>query len=306
MARLNYNHLRYFWAVALDGNLTRVAAAMNVSQSALSVQIRQLEESLGQKLFDRVGRSLVLTDAGRIALDHADEIFRVGRELTDALGGAGGSRQMLRIGSAATLSRNFQIGFLRPMLRRRDVEVVVRSGGIAELIETMERGRLDLILANVAPLAAGEARWRVHKLAEQPVTLVGAPELVAAGQSLEETLASTPLVLPTRDNHLRTDFDRLAARLGVEPQIAAEVDDMALMRLLASEGVGLAVVPPIVVEAELNDGRLIALTTLAEMTETFFAIEPERRFKNPLVEELLTHEDGAAGRQAHTAGGIDL
>ncbi len=118
MAELNYNHLRYFWAVAHDGNLTRTAQRLNLSQSALSVQIRNLEQRLGHALFERRGRQLHLTEAGRIALDHADSIFAAGDELIGTLKQAGRVRQALRVGALATLSRNFQLRFLRPLLGR--------------------------------------------------------------------------------------------------------------------------------------------------------------------------------------------
>ena len=142
MAEFNYHHLRYFWAVAHDGNLTRTAERLNLSQSALSIQIRKLEQRLGQDLFERRGRQLFLTEAGRIALDHADTIFSAGEDLIATLRHTGGARKALRIGSLATLSRNFQIAFLRPVLGRADVEVVLRSGSMEELIS--ELGALNL------------------------------------------------------------------------------------------------------------------------------------------------------------------
>ena len=115
MSRLNYHHLHYFWAVAKQGNLTRAAEQLRVSQSALSTQIRQLEEQLGQPLFTRQGRSLLLTEPGRIALSYADRIFASGNELVATLrDGRGQERQVLRIGAVATLSRNFQKSLVRP------------------------------------------------------------------------------------------------------------------------------------------------------------------------------------------------
>src|SRR5690349_6318303 len=116
MSALNYHHLRYFWAVAHDGNLTRTAERLNLTQSALSVQIRKLEERLGHDLFERRGRQLHLTEAGRIALDHADTIFATGDELLGTLQQTGQPRQALRVGALATLSRNFQVEFLRPLM----------------------------------------------------------------------------------------------------------------------------------------------------------------------------------------------
>lgn len=294
MAALNYNHLRYFWAVAHEGNLTRTAARLNVSQSALSTQIQKLEAQLGHALFERRGKSLVLTEAGRIALDHADAIFAAGDELVGTLRETGsGARRVLRVGALATLSRNFQIAFLRPVLGRDDVEVVLSSGAYGDLLQALEALRLDVVLVNRAPPADGAAPWIAHRLAEQRVSLVGVPERVGSDPALAELLAREPLILPTAESGVRVGFDAMADRLGVRPRVAAEVDDMAMMRLLAREGVGLAVVPPIVVRDELASGRLVEATRLPGLSEAFYAVTQARRFPNPLLREVLS-ADGAA------------
>ena len=284
---LNYHHLRYFQAVAYDGNLTRASERLNVSQSAVSTQIRLLEDRLGQALFERRGRALHLTEAGRIALDHADAIFATGRELVATLQQSGQRRQALRIGAIATLSRNFQLAFLRPILGRPDVEVILRSGSAAELFSALAALHLDLVLTNQPPPADALTAFIVQKLDEQPVSLIGVPDLCRPELSLSQRLAQAPLILPTAASGLRMGFDALVGRLGVRPQIAAEVDDMAMMRLLAREDLGLAVLPPIVVKDELASGRLVELDHLIGLAESFFAVTAERRFPNALVRLLL-------------------
>ncbi|MBU6246319.1 MAG: LysR family transcriptional regulator [Xanthomonadaceae bacterium] len=288
MAALNYNHLRYFWAVAHEGNLTRTAEKLHVSQSALSIQIRKLEEQLGHALFDRNGKQLLLTEAGRIALEHADAIFSAGGELLSILGNRPGARrQILRVGALATLSRNFQMAFLRPLLGREDVELVLRSGTTAELLRALESHRLDVVLINLPPVHDAAAPWISHPIAEQPVSLIGTPAHAGHGLVLKDLLAREPLVLPTLESSIRLGFDALVDRLGVRVRIAAEVEDMAMMRLLAREGIGLAVVPPIVVRDELANGSLVELAQLPELSETFVAVTLSRRFPNPLARELI-------------------
>jgi LysR family transcriptional activator of nhaA len=287
MSEFNYHHLRYFWAVAHDGNLTRTAERLNLSQSAISVQIKQLEAHLGHDLFERRGRQLFLTEAGRIALDHADAIFATGRELLGTLQDRGRSRQAIRIGALATLSRNFQMEFLRPILQRPDVEIILRSGTSADLLQALEALNLDVVLINQAPSRDAVTPFVSHRLSEQPVSLVGTPERLNAGLSLTELLTTQPVILPTADTGIRIGFDAWTDRLGIRPQIAAEVDDMAMMRLLAREGVGLAVLPPIVVQDELTSGRLREVEQLPGIGETFFAVTITRRFPNPILMELL-------------------
>lgn len=290
---LNYHHLRYFWAVAHDGNLTRTAQRLNLSQSALSVQIKQLEERLGHPLFERRGRQLHLTEAGRIALDHADAIFSTGQELVATLGGRVQTRKALRVGALATLSRNFQIGFLRPILSRLDVEVILRSGSPMELLEGLEALNLDIVLMNRPPPDDSLTPYETHRIGEQEVSIVGSPDRLDPDKPLRDLLADQPFILPTTNSSLRTAFDAMASRLSVRPQIAAEVDDMAMMRLLVREDIGLALVPPIVVTDELSSGRLREAKEHPRIRETFYAITLRRRFPNPIVQDLLEHSGDA-------------
>ncbi|MEM6576873.1 MAG: LysR family transcriptional regulator [Pseudomonadota bacterium] len=288
MATINLHHLRLFRAVAQDGTLTGAARGLNISQSAVSTQIKSLETSLGHDLFERQGRNLVLTEAGKIALHHAEEIFRAAEDLTATLQTAGDKRSVLRIGALATLSRNFQMSFLRPLIGRDDVEVVLRSGSQESLLSGLQALSLDVVLTNLVPARDAASPYLVQRLAEQSVSLVGAADRAStATGSLTDLLSSEPLVLPTPETSLRAGFDALTARLGIVPKIAAEADDMAMLRLLARADAGLAVIPPIVVQDELASGNLIELCQLDEITEVFCAVTIRRRFPNPLLQEVL-------------------
>ncbi|MFT7107668.1 MAG: LysR family transcriptional activator of nhaA [Yoonia sp.] len=287
MSDMNYNHLRYFWAVAHDGNLTRTAARLNLSQSALSVQIRKLEDRMGHALFERRGRKLHLTEAGRIALDYADTIFAAGKDLMGTLSQQGRPRKVLRVGALATLSRNFQVEFLRPLLRQPDVELVLRSGTLVELLQGLETLGLDVVLTNLVPPHDAMSTFQTQPISDQPVSLVGTPERLGGQASLRQLLQDNPMILPTEDSPVRSGFDRLCARLDITPTIAAEVDDMALMRLLAREDVGLAVLTPIVVKNELASGLLVEARHDMGLHESFHAVTIGRKFPNPLLGPLL-------------------
>lgn len=289
MASLNYNHLRYFRAVAHEGNLTRAAGLLNLSQSALSVQLKKLEERLGYRLFERSGKQLLLTEAGRVALDYADAIFAAGDELLATLSQQAASRrQHLRVGALSTLSRNFQIEFLRPLIARDDAGVSVRSGRLGELIAALEAHELDIVLTNTVPARDDDSVWLAHPIDEQPVALFGTPDRVGRGRDLQTLLQTEPLAVPSPESSIRAGFDALIDRLGLHPRIAAAVDDMAMLRLLAREGAGLAVIPPIVVQDELAAGTLIRAEALPGLSEHFYAITLARRFPNPLLSDVLS------------------
>jgi LysR family transcriptional activator of nhaA len=289
MRGINYNHLRYFWAVAHEGSLTRAAKSMNLAQSALSVQIQKLEHQLGHALFERVGRRLELTEAGQIALDYADTVFEAGTELMSTLQGRpAANRQVFRVGALTTLSRNFQLEFLMPLVGRSDVELIVRSGTMRELLTQLGAHAIDVVLANsAAPRDAGSS-LRNHLLNQQPVSLVGRPRPGKRAFRFPEDLRNEPVLLPSLDSDIRVAFDRMLEVAGIRPIVLAEVDDMAMLRLLAREREGVTLVPPIVVRDELETGVLVEYCRIPDVTERFYAVTQKRRFPSRLLGELLS------------------
>lgn len=288
MANLNYHHLKYFRAVALEGSLTRAAERLHVSQSALSIQLKQLEARFGHALFERRGRGLVLTEAGHIALEHAEAIFRTGDELVALLkSGHHGRREVLRIGAVSTLSRNFQQELVRPLLSRPELELVLRSGSLGELLAMLDAHALDLILSNLP--VARDAATSHHSLllAEMPASLVGRKTRSRKAFRFPQDLATTPVVLPSLQSSMRAAFDLILDQAAIKPRILAEVDDMAMLRLMARESSGVTLLPPVVVRDELRAGVLVERCAIPAIRERFYAITPSRRFPNPLVRELL-------------------
>ena len=282
--RLNYHHLRYFREVAQEGNLTRAAARLNLSQSALSTQIRNLEDRLGHDLFDRTGRALVLTEAGRIALDHAERIFDVGDDLLETLSGATAKAAPLRVGALSTLSRNFQFRFLQPAIAEQ-AELVLSSGSSRTLLRALEDLALDVVLLTDPPPRDVFPDLLAHRIAEQPVGLHGTARRLGHA-TLAETLRAEPVILPT-ESSIRTGFDSLVARLGVTPKIAATVDDMAMVRLLARNDVGLAITPAVVLADELAQGLLDSAPFPLDIVESFYAVTAPRSFPHPLIQRLI-------------------
>ena len=291
MSRLNFHHLHYFWAVAKEGHLTRAAARLHVSQSALSTQIRLLEEQLGHALFTRSGRTLQLTEAGRMALTYADTIFASGNELMALLrDGVRQTRQVLRIGAVATLSRNFQENFVKPLLSRSDVELVLQSGSLEDLLPRLRVHALDLVLSNRRVHADADHPWRCRSIARQPVSLVGRPRSKRRAFRFPEELAEVPLLLPSRDSDIRAAFDLLCEQHGLRCHVLAEVDDMALLRLLARDSGAVALVPSVVVRDELQTGQLMEYCVVPDLVENFYAITVKRHFEPPLLKALLKRD----------------
>ncbi len=289
MAGLNYHHLHYFWAVARDGNLTRTAERLRVSQSALSAQIRVLEDQLGEALFSREGRRLVLTEAGRIALDYADAIFETGGELLATLKSGRREGDLLRIGAVSTLSRNFQESFVRPLIDTPGARVRLSSGRLDDLLEALGDHVLDLVLSNRTARREGGHAWRSRRIARQAVSIVGRPR--ARAFRFPEDLSGASLLLPGPDSEIRTGFDALCAKLGVDYSVLAEADDMAMLRLLARDIDAPAVLPSVVVRDELRSGVLAEYCVVPGLVETFYAITVERRYQHPILKPLLERDE---------------
>lgn len=288
---MNLHHLAYFRAVAHEGNLTRAAQRLRIAPSALSSQIRLLEEAFDTALFERTGRRIVLTEAGTAALAYADRIHDEATALEAMMQSGRTATSPLRVGAVATLSRNFQQSFLRPLLHRSDARLQINSGSLPELLTKLESHGLDVVLANRPATGDGATRFRSHRLARQTVSIVAAT--VPARFRYPADLHGAPMLLPGHAHALRSEFDARCERAGVQPVVVAEVDDMATLRLLARESEAMALVPSIVVRDELRDKVLTEVHRLRSIAEQFFAITVETSFRHPLLPELLQRDERA-------------
>ncbi|NBB92606.1 MAG: LysR family transcriptional regulator [Gammaproteobacteria bacterium] len=289
LRRLNFRHLHYFWVVAKEQHLTRAAERLHVSQSAISSQIRQLEEELGHELFLREGRTLRLTEIGSLVLGYAESIFDLGAELLETVGG-GREAPELRVGAVATLSRNFQQNLLRPVIGDENLHLVIESASLEELIERLRVHKLDLILSNRPVTADDQLPLSCRRIARQSVCLVGPPRDGRRAFRFPQDLADTALLLPGHSSEIRSQFDLLCEELGLAPRIWAEVDDMAMLRLIARDSGRVAMVPEVVVQDELQQGILRKYCEVPDLHENFYAITARRHFRSEVLGRLLEQE----------------
>jgi LysR family transcriptional activator of nhaA len=285
---LNYHHLRHFWMIAKHRSVTRAAEKLKISQSTLSEQLAELEVWLGQPLFDRRGRELHLTDAGRVALEHAETIYTTGHELITRFRQSGENQQrVLRIGAVGPLSKNLQFDFIQPILADTRTKVVVVAGALDELTRQLQEHKLDLVLSNIPLRADQEHNVFNHLLGEVPVFLVGGKRLKLSPGKFPKLLKGVPLFLPSRQSDVRADFDLILATASIEPFVHAEVDDMALLRLLALSGEGLALVSKIVVERELQSSKIKFMQRVPGLVEKYYALTVRKRFANAWLGEIV-------------------
>lgn len=287
MAKLNYHHLYYFWQVAKEGNLTKAANQMHVSQSALSMQIKQLEHAMDVNLFERDGRKLRLTESGQRTFLYADEIFKKGEELESFLrSGAELHEERINIGVLSTMSRNFIDTFVEPLLADHASRFSLHARGQAKLLSDLTNHELDLALTNIEVTGSNERLWQCQLLARQPVAVVGPPDLVTS-KRFSRQYKDQHWVLPVAESPLRSGFDSFCAQHGFTPRIAAEANDMAMLRLLARDIRALTILPSVVVKDELASGKLVQLMKVPNLFENFYAVTVRRQFPSPMVRELL-------------------
>jgi LysR family transcriptional activator of nhaA len=231
---------------------------------------------------------LRLTEVGTLVLGYADSIFNLGAELMETVrGGDGQDMPELRVGAVATLSRNFQQNLLRPVIGDENLRLVIESASLAELLERLRVHKLDLILSNRPVTADDEVPLRCRRLARQTVCLVGPPRPDRRRFRWPDDLPLTPLLLPGHSSEIRSQFDLKCEELGVEPHISAEVDDMAMLRLLARDSGSVAMVPDVVVQDELKQGVLEKYCEVPDVHENFYAITARRHFRSAALKAVL-------------------
>lgn len=302
METLNYNHLRYFWVVAREGGLVQAGKVLRLSHPTLSAQIHTLEDALGEKLFTKVGRKLALTEAGRLAFRYAEEIFGLGRELTEAVQGKVVGRQArLEIGVADVLPKPVVHRLLQPALALPEpVRLVCREGSFDRLLADLSRQALDLVLAD-SPVPSGSAvRAHHHLLGESGIAFFGTAALAGPRRrGFPGSLEGAPVLLPTESLSQRRALNQWFERHHVRPRIVAEFEDAALLMTFGAQGAGLFPAPAVVArEVEAQHGVQL-LGEADGVAERFYAISVERRLANPAVLAITraAHQELFAARR---------
>ena len=272
MAKINYHHLYYFWRVALSGSITRTAEECHVSQSALSQQIKQLENTMNVQLFERVGRQLVLTDMGRKVLNYADEIFTTGEELQSFLNkGESVTQRHINIGVLTTLSRNFTEAFISPLLKESNVSFTLSTRGMTNLLNGLTSHEFDLVLTNRSVNQQNDdAIWQNQLVSRQSVSIIG-PAEYKPNSNFPHGYDDFKWVLPTGITEIRSGFNAYCSAVGYNPEVVADADDMAMLRLLVRDSGAVTALPLVVVKDEISSGRLAEYQVLPGVFENFYA-----------------------------------
>lgn len=286
MQWLNYHHFLYFWVVAKEGSIAAASQKLHLAQPTISAQIHRLEEQLGEKLFERKGRQLVLTDFGTVALGYAEEIFALGREFVETARGRSTGRPLrLVVGVSNTLPKSIVRRMLEPALQlEQSLRLVVREDrSIEAFLGELTMHTVDLVLSDAPADAGGSVRVLSHVLGECGTAFFAAKNLVARRKDFPTSLDGAPFLLPRAGSAPRRALDVWFDALGVRPKIVAEVEDPALAKVLAEAGLGIVAAPEWLVDELRRRYQLRCIGRAPDLWQRFYALSLERKVKHPAI-----------------------
>jgi len=289
---LNFKHLHYFATVARAGGVIRAAERLHLTPQTLSGQIAQFEERLGVALFRRIGRRLELTEAGKLALSYAEEIFQTGVELEDLLRNGAQDRFItFRVGIADVVPKSIAHRLIAPVLEMPEpVRLVCEEDRLDRLLAELALHRLDMVLAD-RPMPPGtEIKGYSHPLGESGVAFLAAPALAERmSGEFPDCLDGAPLLLPGRDSALHSILPRWLERMGLRVHVVGEFDDSALMKAFGEGGAGVFTSPAVSVPDVVAHYKVKCLGQTEEIRERFFLISAERRLTHPAAKAVSEH-----------------
>ncbi len=285
MQWLNYHHLFYFRVIATEGSIARASEKLRIGQPTLSAQLKQLEENIGKTLFERRNRRLVLTEAGRAALNYANEIFRLGDEMVEVLNDRDpGNQTHLQIGALDSVPKDVILSLVIAAYRAGPCVVSLLEGRGDELFRELRAHRIDLIVSNYPAQAMEETDVFSKSVAKLPVSVYGAAPFKNLRRNFPQSLHGKPFVLPTLHSKLRHDLNHYFKLHKIQALPVAETQDSSLQKLLAANAIGLAPLSELGVG---RDEKLFRLGRLANVSEEVWLISAQRKIENPIAAKLM-------------------
>jgi LysR family transcriptional regulator, transcriptional activator of nhaA len=301
MDRFNYHHLLYFWCIAREGSIVAACKKLRLAQPTLSGQIRTFEEALGEKLFFRSGRNLVLTDIGRVVYRYADEIFSLGQELMEVLRDRPTGRPIrLVVGVDDTLPKPIVYRMLEPVYSLPEpVHLICHEGRTERLLANLAMYEVDLVLTDAPIGSASRVRAFNHLLIESGTSLFAAPSVASAyAERFPLSLNGAPFLLPTSATSLRRALDQWFNAEGVRPLVVGEFEDSALLKVFGQYGAGVFAAPTVIGEEIQQQYQVSLLGHLGSVRERFYAISVERKLGHPAVAAIVAcAQDGVQESQ---------
>lgn len=289
MRHLNYSHLQYFWSVAREGSVVKAAEALNLAPQTISGQLKLLEDTVGQPLFDRVGRRLVLSEMGHVVMEYADEIFSIGAELSQVVRGQkSASQTILSVGTVSSMPKLIAERIIAPgLLDEEPLRIRCHEASLEQLLGELAVHQLDIVLSD-QPMPAGlSLRAFNHHLGESGLAFFSQRRVARKYRGrFPQSLNEAPLLLPSQHSALRRRLDDWFDSHDIVPRVVGEFDDSALLKAFGEAGAGLFAAPSVIEKEICKMYGMSVIGRTDSVTEQFFAISPERRIKHPSVARI--------------------
>ena len=286
--QLNYHHLYYFKVIATEGSISKAALKLRLGQPALSMQLKQFEEFLGHTLFERKNRSLVLTEMGQMVLSYANEIFRIGDEMVEAIHDRPKFRKTrVQIGALDSVPKALIKAIMDKAFEQKDCQITILEGEGPELMEDLINHRLDLVISNAPPPTLTTERLYAKSLAKLPLVVCGSAKFKNLAKDFPQSLQAQPFIFPTIHSRVRNEIEHYFESEKIRVDMIAETQDTSLLKLLARDGKGLVVLAENAAQADLNEGTLVKIGDLGKKYEELWLISAHRKIQNPVAHLLM-------------------
>ena len=285
---LNYHHLYYFRTIATEGSVVKAAKKLRLGQPTLSTQLKIFEDHLGQKLFERQARTLTLTEAGKMVLDYANEIFKLGDEMIEAINDRlQAARIDVTIGALDSVPKQVLVKMAAFAQRTSDCRVSFLEGRYEELLREAKSHRLDIIVANHGPTPAEASGLRARMVSRMPCVICGDKKFSSLKKGFPDSLSGEPLILPTPHSKLRIDIDHWFKTKKIAVDVVFETQDTSLQKLLATHQLGIAPLPLPAAEELVASKEMMIIGELHDVYEELWIVGGERRFQNPVAGQIF-------------------
>jgi len=272
MDRINYNQMYYFWVIAKCGSMKKACQILHLTQPGLSTQLRQFEEFIGKKVFDRKSRKLTLNNEGRTLFEYATRIFNQTEEMLSALRSENTKRvSLVQVGVLPSISKTHIHEFILPLLKQKNVTIRVIEGPLEDLIGHLQRKTIDFFFSD-RPTFLGKRKVFSYRLQRRKIIVVGSPKFKSLIKGFPRSLGETPFMQMTQHSQLRSEIDFFLSKNNLNPRVVLEADNITLLRIAAEKGMAVTVLPQNMVEESLKSKKLIKIGELVGVESDIWAM----------------------------------
>jgi LysR family transcriptional activator of nhaA len=287
---INYHHLNYFRVIALEGSISKAAVKLKIGQPTLSAQLKQFEETIGIQLFERKHKKLILTESGTLALEYANEIFKMGGELLEVLHDRFvPTRPHVQFGALDSVPKHVVLAVAKAALKAGRCTVSLLEGDGEELIREMQLHKIDLVIANYIPNIKDDLKIYSRSISKSPINIYGSKKYISLKKKFPNSLQDAPLILPTSHSKLRRDIENFFQTNRISFDIVAETQDTALQKLMGIDGLGLIPLTQSAAQPHIDENKLFEIGKIPGVYEEVFLLSSGRKIENPISSLIMKH-----------------